>query len=129
MQAVLAVAPEGAATDAAARSDRALAEWGPVLSALHAALGPSGPEDRAAAAAALTAVLDHFADTDDWRMLVTVLRRIHAGDRDPDLLLAGLDDIDTTIVRRALDVLAGTATVAADAWHTLISGDEDAAGE
>jgi hypothetical protein len=42
-----------------------------------------------------------------------------ARQRDPDTLLAGLDDIDTAITRRALAVLAGTATVDPDAWRIV----------
>jgi hypothetical protein len=33
-----------------------------------------------------------------------VLGRIHTGERDPGVLLDGLDDIDTAIARRALDI-------------------------
>jgi hypothetical protein len=88
-----------------------------VLSALHTAATNPDPDTCAAAAIALTAVLDRFADSDDWRALAGVLRRVHTGERDPDVLLDGLDDIDTAIVRRALDILTGTATIDPDAWH------------
>jgi hypothetical protein len=36
----------------------------------------------------------------DWAALATVLRRVLAGERDPDELTAGLDEIDTAIVQR-----------------------------
>jgi hypothetical protein len=47
----------------------------------------------------------------DWAALATVLRRVLAGERDPDELTAGLDEIDTAIVQRALDALAGRITL------------------
>jgi tetratricopeptide (TPR) repeat protein len=123
VQAVLTAAP-GAADDAAAAAqvgwvEQALAEWEPVVSALHVTLTDADAHRRGEAAARLATVLDANADTDDWRALVAVLRRILAGERDPDTLLAGLDDIDTAITRHALDLLAGTVTVDPDAWHTL----------
>ncbi len=99
--------------DAAATTqiESPVAAWEPALSALHAAA--TDPEARTA----LDALLAPVADTEDWRVLVAVLRRIHDGERDPATLLPGLDDIDTAIARRALDVLDGTATVDADAWR------------
>ena len=55
--------------------------------------------------------LDSFlTDTEadpDWAALVGVLRRIIAGDRDTDQLLAGLDPVDTAITTRILDALTG----------------------
>jgi hypothetical protein len=125
VQAVLTAAPRAAADEQAGQVERALAAWEPVVSALHATLSDSDPHRRAAAAAYLAAELDANADTDDWRALVAVLRRIHDGERDPNTLLAGLDDINTAVARRALDVVAGTATVDPDAWHTLIAGNDD----
>jgi hypothetical protein len=35
-------------------------------------------------------VLDRYADSEDWTALVGVLRRVLAGDRDPETLLADL---------------------------------------
>jgi tetratricopeptide (TPR) repeat protein len=119
VQAVLAAASDAAAAQRPDRIEQALAGWEPVLSALHTAATNPDPDTRAAAATALTAVLDRFADSDDWAALAAVLRRVHTGERDPDVLLGGLDDIDTAIVRRALDILTGTATIDPDAWHTL----------
>ena len=134
VQAVLTAAP-GAAADAAAagqvgRVERALAGWEPVVSALHVTVSDTDPHRRDEAAARLATELDRYADTDDWRALFAVLRRIHAGERDPDTLLAGLDDFDTAITRRALDVLAGTATVDPNAWRALAEDtiEEDPAG-
>ena len=119
MQAVLAAAPDAAAAEGAGRVERALAGWEPVLSALHTAVTDPDPDSRAAAGTALTAELDRYADSDDWRALAAVLGRVHAVDAERDVLLDGLDDIDSAITRRALDVLAGTATVDPDAWHTF----------
>jgi tetratricopeptide (TPR) repeat protein len=117
VQAVLAAAPDAAAAQQAGRVEQALAAWEPVLSALHTAATEPDPDTRVAAATALTAVLDGFADSDDLRALAAVLRRIHTGERDPDVLLDGLDEIDTAIVRRALDILTGTATIDPNARH------------
>jgi tetratricopeptide (TPR) repeat protein len=116
VQAVLAAAPDAAAAQQSGRVERALAGWEPVLSALHTAAADPDPDTRVAAATILAAALEPFADSDDWRALAAVLRRIHTGERDPDVLL---DEIDTAIVRRALDVLTGAATVDPNAWHTL----------
>jgi tetratricopeptide (TPR) repeat protein len=88
--------------------DRNLAAWEPALATLVAA----GRGD-SAATRLLTAVLDRYADHPDWAALVERLRRIHTGDRDPDALLLGLDHIDTAIVRRALDALAGRIELSA----------------
>jgi hypothetical protein len=52
-------------------------------------------------------LLKEFADTEDWAALTAVLRRVVAGERDPDTLLPGLDPIETTITTRLLDALAG----------------------
>lgn len=38
----------------------------------------------------------------DWSALVAALRRILAGERGEPALLAGLDEIDTTIARETL---------------------------
>jgi hypothetical protein len=50
--------------------------------------------------------LDHLSGQDDWRALAATLRRILSGERDPDILLSGLDATDTIIVS---DVLRGLA--------------------
>jgi len=85
--------------------DRHLATWHPVLDALVAAVGGD-----AHAARTLTHLLDRYGEHPDWTKLAERLRRIHAGERDPDQLLAGLDEIDTAITRRALDAVAGRAS-------------------
>ena len=128
VQAVITAAPHAAVAEATAaqarRVEQALAAWEPVVSALHGTLADADPHRRDAGSGRLSAELDRYADTDDWRALVAVLRRIQAGERDPHVLLVGLDDIDTAIARRALDVLAGTTTVDPDAWRTLISSND-----
>jgi len=55
----------------------------------------------------VSTLLDRLADTKDWAALAGVLRRVIAGDRDPETLLADLDPVDTAIVTRLLDALAG----------------------
>jgi tetratricopeptide (TPR) repeat protein len=119
VQVVLAAALDAAAAEEAGRVELALAGWASVLSALHTAATDPDPDTRAAAAATLTAVLDGFADSNDWRTLAAVLRHIHTGERDPGVLLDGLDEIDTAIAHRALDVLTGAATIDPNAWHAL----------
>ncbi|MGC4819797.1 hypothetical protein [Micromonospora sp. DT63] len=96
---------------------RHLTWWEPVIAALIAAEG--GDPD---AAAALDQALTARGEQSDWRQLAEVLRRIHAGDHTP--ALDGLDPIDTAIVRRLLDALAGEVTVDLDAWHTLTNNEE-----
>jgi len=95
-------------TNAGGAIDRHLHEWEPAIAALLAATAG----DRAAADL-LDTVLTEQAQSADWADLVAVLRRILAGDRDPDTLLAGLDPVDTAITRRALDALAGTVQLTA----------------
>jgi hypothetical protein len=75
-------------------------QWDPVIAAVVAAA-----EGDAEVAAAVDAVLTGLADTQDWVVLVSVLRRIIAGERGQDLL-AGLDPVDTAITRTVLDALA-----------------------
>ncbi|WP_033362146.1 hypothetical protein, partial [Dactylosporangium aurantiacum] len=60
-----------------------------------------------AAATALNETFTRTAATQDWADLTAALRRILNGERDPDTLLARLDPIDTAIVTRALDAVAG----------------------
>jgi hypothetical protein len=72
-----------------------------VLAAIAAAA-----QGRADAAAQLE---DYFTQLTQaqpqWRALVAALRRILAGERDPQALLPGLDPVDTLIVRDALAAL------------------------
>src|SRR5205823_4970041 len=118
-----------------------LEEWEPNLVVLVAAAdGDPG------AATAIDQLLTDLADTADWATLADVLRRILAGERDPDQLLPGLDPIDTAIVTRALDALAGRITLTpppapepddqeqaltelAAAVAAAAQGDQDAAAE
>jgi len=88
--------------DQATGLDRHLDQWEPVLAAILAATtGDQGALQQ------VDGVLDRYADTRDWAALAGVLRRILAGDRDPETLLADLDPVDTAIVTRLLDALAG----------------------
>jgi hypothetical protein len=90
-----------------------LAIWDPVIAAVVAADGGD-----AQAAAALDAELDKHQDSADWSGLVAALRRVRAGEAGPDLL-AGLDDIDTAIVTRALDARDGKITIPAALWGAM----------
>ena len=69
--------------------------------------------------------LTDWGDEPGWQRLVAVLRRIHAGERDPDTLTHGLDTTDTTITRRALDILTGQITLDPDTWHALTTSPAD----
>src|SRR5664280_1018002 len=81
----------------------------PVLAAIHAAAG--GDQG---ALQQVEEVLNGLADREDWAALAGVLRRVIAGDRDPETLLADLDPVDTAIVTRLLDALAGRVQLAAN---------------
>ncbi len=79
--------------------DHDLSKWEPVVTAVVAA-ATSGHTP--------TELADHLDErgaTTDWAALVAALRRVLAGDRDREHLLAGLDDIDTAIVTAVLDRL------------------------
>jgi len=77
-----------------------LAEWEPVIAAVTAAVTTGHTPTE------LTDRLDRLDDSTDWAALVAALRRVLAGDRDREQLLAGLDDIDTAILTATLDRLA-----------------------
>ena len=79
---------------------RHLDRWEPRLVTLVAAV--NGEPD---AATAIDEILTHLAGTRDWANLVAALRRILAGERDPDDLLTGLDDTDTAIASTILNQL------------------------
>jgi hypothetical protein len=113
MTEVLRLATQAGADDA----ERFVAAWEPVLSALHASLRHRDPTTRATAAHTLTQALAIPAEHHDWQALVSALRQIQAGDH---ASTDGLDPIDTAIVQRALDILAGTATTDPGAWRRLI---------
>jgi tetratricopeptide (TPR) repeat protein len=84
------------ASDAIARIRQ---QWAGNVAAIVAAC-----QGDAEAAAQVGPWLDHQEQQDDWRALAVVLRRILAGERDADALLAGLDATDALI---AGDVLRG----------------------
>ncbi len=54
------------------------------------------------AATQLEPFLDDLAQQDDWRELAAMLRRVLEGERDPNVLLPGLDVMDTLVVRQVL---------------------------
>ena len=107
-----------AAEAGAEHTRQVITGWDLVLSALHAAISHPDPATRDAATRILNHALTTRGQYPDWQALVAVLRRIHAGERELTLT-DGLDDVDTEITRRALDLLAGTTTIDPDAWRTL----------
>jgi tetratricopeptide (TPR) repeat protein len=74
------------------RVARVREQWAPVVGAVAAAC-----RGNADAAAQVAPFLEQLAGQEDWRALAAVLRRILAGERDPQALLPGLDDVDTLI--------------------------------
>ena len=112
-----------------------LARWDPVTSGLAAAAhGDTG------AATAVREYLAQFQDSQDWKALAAALQRVLDGERGQDLA-AGLDLIDTAIMTRTLDVVAGQASLPAALWPAMglgrllgditaaaTTGDEAAAG-
>ena len=90
-----------------------LVAWDPVIAALLAARSGS-----ARAGAEFDKELTYYPISEDWSALVGVLRRLRAGETDPDLL-AGLDEIDTAIASRALDALTGRVTIPPGLWRAL----------
>ncbi|SDL49813.1 CHAT domain-containing protein [Geodermatophilus siccatus] len=84
-------------------------QWEPVLAAIVAATAGDQPAQQE-----VTEFLDNLPDDSDWAALAGVLRRILAGERDPQTLLPGLDAVDTTIVTRLLDSLARPSEVSSD---------------
>lgn len=79
-----------------------LARWEPMLAAIVVAA--DGDRD---ARSQIDQFLDQGPDTPRWTALASLLRRILDGERDPDTLLPSLDPVDTAIVTRLLDALAG----------------------
>jgi endonuclease/exonuclease/phosphatase (EEP) superfamily protein YafD len=108
------------------RHQRLMTQWEPVLSALVAA--QAGDAEAAEAAAVLERVLAVQGEKADWRALADVLRRIAAGERDP-ALAEGLDEVDTAIVGRALDALAGSIQIDPQTWRTLTLTEEERLAE
>ncbi|MGH3754558.1 MAG: hypothetical protein ACRDRP_18030, partial [Pseudonocardiaceae bacterium] len=80
-------------------TDHLLAAWGPIITAVSAAAANGDIPTE------LTDLLEDIATT-DWVALVTALRRVLAGDRGRELLLAGLDSISTAILTATLDRLS-----------------------
>jgi hypothetical protein len=90
--------------------------WSPVIDAVAAAA--RGDEH---VPPGLDQLLDQLAETSDWSALAAVLRRILAGERDPDRLTAGvdaLDAVDTAIVEEVLTLLAGQHPEQLEEWRS-----------
>jgi hypothetical protein len=104
----LAAAPPPAADMA-----RWLARWDPVIAGVAAAA-----QGDIEAAAAVRDYLAQFHDSQDWKALTAALQRVLDGERGQDLA-AGLDQIDTAIITRALDVLAGQASLPPALWPAM----------
>lgn len=75
-------------------------QWAGVIGAVVAAC-----EGDAQALAQLTPFLNDMEQRPDWATLVSCFRRILAGERDPQALLANLDDTDMLIVSDTLHAL------------------------
>jgi hypothetical protein len=89
------------ADNAPVGTDDLLAAWEPIITAVHtAATNGDTPTE-------LTGLLEEIATT-DWVAVVAALRRVLAGDRDRELLLAGLDDLGAAILGAALDRISPT---------------------
>ena len=103
-------------------SSAILQQWQPIISAVAvAAVGKQELSED------LNRLLDQLADTSDWGTVVTVLRRILAGERNPDQLTVGLDaldEIDTAIVGQVLARLAAPQGDQLDIWASLGMGSE-----
>jgi hypothetical protein len=97
--ATVAISADPQADNAPSGTDHLLAAWGPIITAIGAAVtnGDTPTE--------LTDLLEDIATT-DWVALVAALRRVLAGDRGRELLLAGLDNIGTAILTATLDQLS-----------------------
>jgi hypothetical protein len=105
---------------------RLITERDNVLSALRTSLAYPDPETRSAARRVLDLNLPALAQ---YRPeLTAVFRRIHAGERDADVLLPGLERIDRAITQRALAYLAGDPSLGIDpdAWLALRNDTDEA---
>ncbi|SFN88949.1 AAA ATPase domain-containing protein [Geodermatophilus obscurus] len=87
-----------------------LGRWRPVLAAVAAAAGGDETAQQDA-----TDFLDGLADS-AWAALVHALRRVLAGERDHDTLLAGLHPVEVAIGTRLLDALAGRTELGTGAF-------------
>lgn len=84
-----------------AGSDNEIKQWLPVIAAVVAAC--QGNEE---AKNQLEPFLEQQGQTDDWRNLIVVVRRIMNGERDGNIV-EGLDRTDALIVTRILQALSG----------------------
>jgi hypothetical protein len=76
----------------------------------------------AAAEAAFHRDLAQLEDSDGyrhWAALIEVMRRIHAGHRDPTVLTTGLNPAHKTMAERTLDALDGRVTVPPELWPAV----------
>ena len=79
---------------------RLLQQWLPRLRTLAAAAhGDDGARRQ------FLASIEPLEKTADWRSLCQSLRRVLAGERDPHLLSAGLDEVDRAILAAALNLV------------------------
>jgi hypothetical protein len=120
---------------------RYLRTWERVMSALVATVTerPSEPaaesgtaigdDVRQAAAALLGQALDHSAGRGDWAALVTALRRVQAGERDPATLTQGLGHIETAILTRTLAAVEGSDPIDPMLWATPSRSDGEDSGD
>ena len=79
-----------------------LRAWESALALLAAACSGHAP-----ARAHLNERLAAAAGSADWTHLADRLARIRDGERDPAILQVGLDPVDSTVLERALDAIAG----------------------
>jgi tetratricopeptide (TPR) repeat protein len=86
----------------AAWRDSLAGRWEPAIAATVAAV--DGDHD---SAATLSQHLDIRELAPEWSRLVSALRLIISGQRDPSALLAALDETDAAIITRTLDALTG----------------------
>jgi tetratricopeptide (TPR) repeat protein len=84
-----------------AGSDTKIKEWLPIIEAVVAAC--QGNEE---SKKQLEPFLQEMGQTEDWKNLISVLRRIMDGERDQDIV-TGLDGTDALIVTRILQALSG----------------------
>jgi tetratricopeptide (TPR) repeat protein len=89
-------------SEPAPTAEQLITEWEPVLAGIVAA--STGDQ---AAQQEVTEFFDGVPDSSGWTAVVAVLRRVFGGERDPESLLPGLDAVETAIVIRLLDALAG----------------------
>lgn len=92
--------PQANQQDIAAEVARVRSEWQGVRAAIVAA--SEGNQD---AVAQLVEYFDIMEQHTQWEQLIGILRRILAGERDPDELMLGLDPVDSLIVGDTLQAL------------------------